>query len=74
LDRAEATNTNIDSEMMDEIKDSTIDSMKSLIDQAHLYGIDIPEKLKDQLKGSPFGNQLNLDSKLSNREKAKAQQ
>ena len=47
--------------------------LQELIDQAHKDGYDIPDKIKDQLKNSPIGDQLKLDNRMSLREKQKAQ-
>lgn len=43
-----------------------------MIDHAHKNGLDIPDKLKAALRTGPLANQINIDNKLSAREKAKA--
>jgi|LauGreDrversion4_2_1035121.scaffolds.fasta_scaffold356444_2 hypothetical protein len=43
--------------------------LKEMIDQAHKDGYDLPDKIKSQLKNSPIGAQLELDNKMSLREK-----
>ena len=43
-----------------------------MIATAHQHGLDIPDKLKAHLKGSPLGAQLDLENRMSAREKAAA--
>ena len=45
-----------------------------MVDELHKVGEDVPEKYKRQLKDSPIGAQLNIENKMSVREKQKAQQ
>ena len=48
--------------------------MQELITQAHKEGVDLPDKVKEQLKASPIGKQLEIDNRMSLREKQKAQE
>jgi SOS-response transcriptional repressor LexA len=48
--------------------------LQELITQAHKEGVDLPDKVKEQLKASPIGKQLEIDNRMSLREKQKAQE
>jgi len=48
------------------------DLLQQVIKESHKQGIDVPHKIKQQLKNSPIGQQLEIDNKMSLREKQKA--
>lgn len=48
--------------------------MKIMLKEGHKAGMDLPDDLKDILKGKPeIASQLSIDNKMSRREKLKAQ-
>lgn len=49
-----------------------MDEIKRLIQVANSKGLDIPDKLKDYIKLTPIAKQIELDNKMSRREKIKA--
>ncbi len=57
-----------------QIDNESLDYLKELIDHGHKNGLEIPEKLKDYLKSTPLSKQIDLDNRMSAREKAKARQ
>lgn len=59
-------------EVLKDFEDEQMRFLQEVIEHAHKNGLDIPEKLKAQMQTSHVGRQLNLDNKLSAREKAKA--
>jgi len=47
--------------------------MKIMLKEGHKAGMDLPDDLKDILKGKPeIASQLSIDNKMSRREKLKA--
>jgi len=52
----------------------SLDYLKKLIAHGHKNGLDIPDNLKNYLKSTPLAKQVDLDNRMSAREKAKARQ
>ena len=61
-----------DKQLVDDFEKESIELLMHAIDTAHKHGQDLPDQLKDQLKTSHLGKQLELDNKMDRREKAKA--
>lgn len=59
-------------ELMQELETEGLEELKNIIAAAHQHGLDVPEKLKAKLKASPLGAQLDLENRMSAREKAAA--
>lgn len=57
-----------------QIDSESFEFLKELIDHGHKNGLEIPQKLKDYLKSTPLSKQIDLDNRMSAREKAKARQ
>ena len=58
--------------MEKELNDEAVGYLKELIEHGHKHGLEIPKKLKDHMRSTPWGRQFELDSRLSAREKVAA--
>jgi len=59
-------------ELVQELEAEGLEDLKNMIAAAHQHGLDVPDKLKAYLKGSFLGAQLDLENRMSAREKAAA--
>ena len=59
-------------EVFDEMNKMHASLLQELINESHRQGVDVPDKLQEQLKNSPIGSNLTLQNRMSLREKQKA--
>ena len=56
-------------EVFDEMNKMHASLLQELINESHRQGVDVPDKLQEQLKNSPIGSKLTLQNRMSLREK-----